>query len=73
MKDKSELLLSDNENKVIECIKRNVLISAKEIIEETKLSDSTVRRILRKFLQSNKIEVTEDNEKSPNRKYKMTE
>lgn len=73
MKDKSELLLSDNENKVIECIKRNVLISAKEIIEKTKLSDSTVRRILRKFLQSNKIEVTEDNEKSPNRKYKMTE
>ena len=73
MKDKSELLLSDNENKVIECIKRNVLISAKEIIEKTKLSDSTVRRILRKFLQSNKIEVTEDNEKSPNRKYKLTE
>ena len=73
MKDKSELLLSNNENKVIECIKRNVLIGAKEIIEETKLSDSTVRRILRKFLQSNKIEVTEDNEKSPNRKYKMTE
>ena len=73
MKYKSELLLSDNENKVIECIKRNVLISAKEIIEETNLSDSTVRRILRKFLQSNKIEVTEDNEKSPNRKYKLTE
>lgn len=51
MKDKSELLLSENEIKVIECIKSNVLIGAKGIIDETGLSDSTVRRILRKFIQ----------------------
>ena len=73
MKDKSHLLLSENESKVLECIKRNVIIGAKDIIEQTELSDSTVRRILRKFLQVEKIETTDDNEKSPNKKYKMTE
>ena len=73
MKDKSHLLLSENESKVLECIKRNVIIGAKDIIEQTELSDSTVRRILRKFLQDEKIETTDDNEKSPNKKYKMTE
>ena len=73
MKDKSELLLSENEIKVIECIKRNVLIGAKGIIDETGLSDSTVRRILRKFIQDERIESTNNNEKSPNRKYKLTE
>ena len=54
-------------------MKRNVIIGAKDIIEQTELSDSTVRRILRKFLQDEKIETTDDNEKSPNKKYKMTE
>jgi Fic family protein len=73
MKDKSELLLSENEIKIIECIKRNVLIGAKGIIDETGLSDSTVRRTLRKFLQDKRIESTDDNEKSPNKKYKLTE
>ena len=73
MKDKSELLLSENEIKVIDCIKRNVLIGAKGIIDETGLSDSTVRRILRKFIQDERIESTNNNEKSPNRKYKLTE
>lgn len=73
MKDKSHLLLSENESKVLECIKRNIIIGAKDIIEQTKLSDSTVRRILRKFLQDEKIETTDYNEKSPNKKYKMTE
>lgn len=73
MKDKSYLLLSESESKVLECIKRNVIIGAKDIIEQTKLSDSTVRRILRKFLINEKIETTNDNEKSPNKKYKMTE
>ena len=73
MKDKSYLLLSESESKVLECIKRNVIIGAKDIIEQTKLSDSTVRRILRKFLENEKIETTNDNEKSPNKKYKMTE
>lgn len=47
MQDKSQLLLTENELKVIECIKRNVLISAKEIIEETGIADRTVRRILK--------------------------
>lgn len=73
MKDKSHLLLSENESKVLECIKRNVIIGAKDIIEQTELSDSTVRRILRKFLQDEKIETTDNNENSPNKKYKMTE
>ena len=73
MKEKSILLLSENEIKVLECIKRNVIIGAKDIIEQTELSDSTVRRILRKFLQDKKIETTDDNEKSPNKKYKLTE
>lgn len=73
MKDKSMLLLSENELKVLECIKKNVIIGAKDIIEQTSLSDSTVRRILRKFLQDKKIETTDNNEKSPNKKYKLTE
>lgn len=45
MKDKSQLLLSENELKVMEYIKKNVLVSAKEIIEETAIADRTVRRI----------------------------
>ena len=73
MKDKSMLLLSDNELKVLECIKKNVIIGAKDIIEITKLSDSTVRRTLKKLLQNNQIETTDNNEKSPNKKYKLTE
>ena len=31
------------------------------------------RRILRKLLQDEKIETTNNNEKSPNKKYKITE
>ena len=73
MKDKSMLLLSENEQKVLECIKKNVIIGAKDIIEQTRLSDSTVRRILRKFLQDQKIETTDIHYKSPNKKYKLTE
>lgn len=73
MKDKSILLLSQNEIKVLECIKKNVIIGAKDIIEQTELSDSTVRRILRKFLQDKKIETTDSHYKSPNKKYKVTE
>ena len=73
MKDKSQLLLSENELKVLKCIKRNVIIGAKDIIQQTKLSDSTVRRILRKLLQDKKVESTDNNEKSPNKKYKLPE
>jgi len=73
LKDKNELLLSENELKVLECIKINVIIGAKDIIEKTGMSDSTVRRTLRKFLKDRRIETTDSNEKSPNKKYKMTE
>lgn len=73
LKDTFQLLLSENELKVLECIKRNVIIGAKDIIAQTDLSDSTVRRILRKFLQDKKIETTDNNENSPNKKYKLTE
>lgn len=35
MKDKSILLLSENEQKVLECIKKNVITGARDIIEKT--------------------------------------
>ena len=73
MKSKSMLLLSENEQKILECIKKNVIIGAKEIIEQTGLSDSTVRRILKNFLEDKKIEATDNNKNSPNKKYKLTE
>ena len=73
MKDKSQLLLSENEIKIIECIKRNVLIGAKEIIEETNIADRTVRRILKKLLDNNTIEMVGNSEKDPNKKYRITE
>ena len=73
MKDKSQLLLSENEIKILECIKRNVLIGAKEIIEETNIADRTVRRILKKLLDNNIIETVGTNEKSPNKKFKLKE
>ena len=73
MKDKAQLLLSDNEMKIIECIKRNVLIGAKEMIEETNIADRTARRILKKLLDNNTIETVGSNEKSPNKKFKLKE
>ena len=73
MKSKSMLLLSENEQKILECIKKNVIIGAKEIIEQTGLSDSTVRRILKNFLEDKKIEATDNKKNSPNKKYKLTE
>lgn len=73
MKDKSQLLLSENEIKIIECIKRNVLIGAKEIIEETNIADRTVRRILKKLLDNNTIEMVGNSEKDPNKKYRIAE
>ena len=73
MKDKAQLLLSDNEMKIIECIKRNVLIGAKEIIEETNIADRTTRRILKKLLDNNTLETVGSNEKSPNKKFKLKE
>lgn len=73
MRDKAQLLLSDNEMKIIECIKRNVLIGAKEIIKETNIADRTVRRILKKLLDNNIIETIGKGEKDPNKKYKIIE
>lgn len=73
MKDKSMLLLSENEQKVLECIKKNVIIGAKEIIEQTKIADRTVRRILKKFVDNNSIETIGNSEKSPNKKFKIKE
>lgn len=73
MKDKSQLLLSENEIKIIECIKRNVLIGAKEIIEESALADRTARRILKKLVDNNTIETVGNGEKDPNKKYKIVE
>lgn len=73
MKDKSMLLLSENELKILECIKKNVIIGAKDIIEQTKISDRTVRRILKKFVDNKTIESVGNTEKTPNKKYKLTE
>ena len=73
MTDKSQLLLSENELKIIECVKKNVLIGAKDIIEETKISDRTARRILKKLVNNNTIAMVGKSEKDPNKKYKMTE
>ena len=73
MQDKSQLLLSENEIKIIECIKRNVLIGAKEIIEETSISDRTARRILKKLVDNKTIEAVGTSEKSPNKKFKLKE
>ena len=73
MKEKSQLLLSENEIKIIECIKRNVLIGAKEIIEETAIADRTARRILKKLVDNNTIETVGNGEKDPNKKYRIVE
>lgn len=73
MKDKSILLFSENELKVLECIKKNIVISAKEIIEQTHIADRTVRRILKRFMDDNTIETIGNSEKSPNKKFKIKE
>ena len=72
MKDKLELLLSENESKIIECIKRNVLIGAKDIIEQTSIADRTARRILSKLAENGMIKIVGNNQ-SPNKKYKIKE
>jgi len=73
MKDQSQLLLSENELKIIKCVKKNVIIGAKNIIEETKIPDRTVRRILKNLVDNNTIIIVGENEKDPNKKYKMAE
>lgn len=73
LKDKSELLFSENERKVLECVKRNVVIGAKDIIEQTNIPDRTTRRILKKLLENNFINIVGEYDNSPNKKYKMAE
>ena len=53
--------------------KEKCLIGAKDVIEETKIPDRTVRRILRKLVDNNNITIVGKSEKDPNKKYKMTE
>ena len=45
----------------------------KDIIEETKIPDRTVRRILKKLLDNTTIETVGTSEKSPNKKFKIKE
>lgn len=45
----------------------------KEIIKETELPDSTVRRTLKNLLKKEKIVSESESINSPNRRYKMTE
>ncbi len=73
MKEKFMLLLSENEQKVLECIKKNVIIGAKDIIEQTQIADRTVRRILKKCMDNKIIESVGNTEKTPNKKYKLAE
>ncbi len=54
-------------------IKKNVIIGAKKIIEQTKIADRTVRRILKKFVDDKTIKSVGNTEKTPNRKYKLAE
>ena len=63
---------NQNEYKIIECIKRNVLIGAKDIIEQTSIADRTARRILSKLAENGMIEIVGNNQ-SPNKKYKIKE
>lgn len=55
IKQNEKISLSKSEIEVIKCIKRNKLIGAKEIIKETELSDSTVRRTLKNLLKKEKL------------------
>ena len=73
LKEKTLVVLSENEQKILECIKKNVIIGAKEIIEKTNISDRTVRRILKKLIDNGIIEIVGNTVNSPNKKYKMAE
>lgn len=73
MKDKSMLLLSKNEQKILECIKKNVIIGTRDIIEQTNIPDRTVRRILKKFVDNKNIESLGNTENTPKKKYKLAE
>ena len=46
---------------------------AKEIIEQTKIADRTVRRILKRFVDNKTIESVGNTENTPNKKYKLAE
>ena len=73
IKEEESLFFSDNEAKILECIEKNKIIATKNIIEQTDLSDRTVRRILRKFIDNNYIISIGNNQNDPRKKYKMAE
>ena len=50
-----------------------MIIGAKYIIEQTKIADRTVRRILKKFVDNKTVESFGNTEKTPNKKYKLAE
>ena len=64
-----------DKQKVLDYIKKNITVGAKDIIEQTKISDRTVRRILKKFIDNKIIESVgnTENTQKPNRKYKLAE
>ena len=63
---------NQNEYKIIECIKRNILIGAKDIIKQTAIADRTARRILSKLVENEMIEIVGNNQSS-NKKYRIKE
>ena len=67
------LVFSENERKIIDCIKENTVIGTKDIIFKTQIADRTVRRILKKLVDNRVVEIVGNAEKAPNKKYKMAE
>ena len=67
------LVFSENERKIIDCIKENTVIGTKDIIFKTQIADRTVRRILKKLVDNKVVEIVGNAEKAPNKKYKMAE
>ena len=66
-------VFSENDRKVIDCIKENIIIGTKDIILKTQIADRTVRRILKKLVDNKVVEIVGNAEKAPNKKYKMAE
>jgi len=65
------LELRENESKIIYCIEKNIMTSAKNIIAETDVPERTTRRILKKLIDNNIVEEVGSNKKSPYKKFKL--
>jgi predicted HTH transcriptional regulator len=63
--------LSKNELIIIEYIKNNWKVWAKEIIEGTSLADSTTRRILKNLVKKKVLKTTSKIENDPTNKYEL--